>query len=65
MFTTENTEFTERKEHNGRCDSSVCSVDSVVKSVKRLCHARRTWKTNSELHAPCDIGQEGQKTRAK
>ena len=50
MFTTENTEFTERKEHNGRCDSSVCSVDSVVKSVKRLCHARRTWKTNDHDH---------------
>ena len=30
MFTTENTEFTESKEHNCRCDSSVCSVYSVV-----------------------------------
>ncbi len=35
MFTTEDTEFTERTERNGRCDSSVCSVYSVVKSVTR------------------------------
>ena len=48
MFTTENTEFTERKEHNGPCDSSVCSVDSVVKSVARLCHAPSTLKTNDQ-----------------
>jgi hypothetical protein len=46
MFTTENTEFAERTEHNGRCNSTVCSVDSVVKSVTRLCHAPSTWKTN-------------------
>lgn len=36
MFTTENTEVTERKEHSGRRDSSLCSVYSVVKSFTHI-----------------------------
>jgi hypothetical protein len=36
LFTTENMEFTEKKKHKGLSDSSVCSLDSVVKSVARL-----------------------------
>jgi hypothetical protein len=39
MFTTEYTEFTERKQHKVSCDSSVCSVDSVVKYVTRTINA--------------------------
>ena len=34
-LTVSSAEITESDEHNGRCDSSVCSVYSVVKSVTR------------------------------
>ena len=52
MFTTEDTKFTERKEHNGRGDSSVFSVFSVVKYVTRNLTMRidrlvRLFGTNS------------------
>ena len=54
MFTTENTEFTESKEHNCRCDSSVCSVYSVVKYVTRN-RSMRTTKISRLARLTCHV----------
>ena len=46
--------------------ASSCSGygNSILLRSKGMCSAFDLLH-NSELHAPCDIGQEGQKTRAK
>ncbi len=48
MFTIESPEFREWKKHKARSDFSVCSADSVVKSIACLYHVPGDWRLENE-----------------